>query len=197
MFCHSAKRSGIKSMFKLLIAVDGAHCFGRQAARRECGVGTRCLYGHYCVAFCKHRRPSRSVDSGENGNGSTSGEERTETVEIEYKVPLVHLVADAVSDIDKGNLKRADMISVLEEIADQLDEDAENCDTSANEIGNIASHARSASVTMKDLEKSAIFTNKVKKFFGELETMLRNLDDSDLVCEVGNDSPLASRGVVN
>ena len=182
-------------MFKLLIAVDGAHCFGKQAARRECGVGTRCLYGHYCVAFCKHRRPSRSVDSGENGHAS--GGERTETVPISYKGPLVHLVADAVSDIDNGYLKRVDMISVLKEIADQLDEDAEKCDSSANEIGYIASHARSASVTVQAFEESAIFTIQVLKFFGELETMLQNLDDSDLVCEVGADSPLASGGVVH
>ena len=171
--------------------MDGAHCFGRQAARRECGVGTRCLYGHYCVALCKHRIPSRSVDSGQNGD------ERTETVPIAYKGPLVHLVADAVSDIDKGNLKRADMIDVLKEIADQLDKDADRCDTSANEIGNIASHARSASVTVQAFEKSAIFTIQVKKFFGELETMLQNLDDSDLVCEVGTDSPLAYPGMVH
>ena len=81
------------------------------------------------------------------------------------------------------------------EIAEDVETDAENCDTTKNELATIASDARNAAGAAAFLGSGH---QKVKNFVLSHAQLLfekfTNLDDSNIDCKFEESSPLATYG---
>ena len=112
-------------------------------------------------------------------------------MEISYKVPFLDMLDEVKHQIKTGN--GPEIVSMFMEIAEDVEIDAENCDTPTNALANIANIARAASnATVSESRYSRQKTyDLLRNLFAEFE----NLDDSDIVCEVEDSatSPFTSR----
>ena len=70
-------------------------------------------------------------------------------MEIAYKVPFLDMMDDMKDQISGWN--RTAIVSVFTDIAEDLENDAENCDTSTNEVNSIAALARSALAALSEV----------------------------------------------
>merc|ERR1711884_267753 len=128
-----------------------------------CGRGARCVFGNYCTAFCitativheerfrkycprigqpnpfLHQFSKRSVSRSERSADP-------DMMEIEYKVPFLDMLDEVENQIKEGWLEdRTAIVSMFTEIAEDVEIDAENCDTSTNALAGIADAAKAAS----------------------------------------------------
>ena len=70
-------------------------------------------------------------------------------MEIAYKVPFLDMMDDLKDQISGWN--RTAIVSIFTDIAEDLENDAENCDTSTNEVNSIAALARSALAALSEV----------------------------------------------
>ena len=68
-------------------------------------------------------------------------------MEIEYKVPFLDMLDDLCGQIKTQN--KTAIVSMFMEIAEDVEIDAENCDTPTNALANIANVARAASAAIE------------------------------------------------
>jgi len=166
----------------------------------KCGRGARCVYGKYCTAFCKtvtiayeERFRKYCPRLGQYnpflhhfGKRSVSRSERSADagmMEIEYKVPFLDMLDDFLNHTITTGFNRAAIVSMFTEIAEDVEIDAENCDTPTNALAAIAGLAR-ASATFS----SRTSIQRTYDFIGNLILTFESLDDSGIECEV-EDSP--------
>ena len=105
-------------------------------------------------------------------------------MEIEYKVPFLDMLDDFLNHTITTGFNRAAIVSMFTEIAEDVEIDAENCDTPTNALANIANVARSAA----NISSRSRDIRKASRFLRDLFIEFENLDDSDIKCEV-EDSP--------
>merc|ERR1719410_2052824 len=172
--------------------VDGS-CLKRTPCS-GCGRGARCMYGKYCTAFCKtvtikreekfrkycprktqsnpynHRLDKRSVSHAKRSAGM---------VEISYKEPFLDMLRSV--KYERSSTARRE---ILNEIADDVEIDAGNCDTRTNVLASIASLARIAA-------RYSSSGGRYQSYISQLSGMFLSLDDDDIDCEVEASSPLA------
>ena len=79
-------------------------------------------------------------------------------MEIAYKVPFLDMMDDLKDQISGWN--RTAIVSIFTDIAEDLENDAENCDTSTNEVNSIAALARSALAALSALQLHACLPRK-------------------------------------
>ena len=107
------------SALDFIVDVEGAHCF-RQGALAVCGAGSRCVWGHFCLGFCKPRprRSKRSVD-----------------VIVSYKQAFVDMMTELV--LNNDGYTSTDIMAIIEELEDAVGKDSETCQST--EIESIRS----------------------------------------------------------
>ena len=106
-------------------------------------------------------------------------------IEIAYKVPFLDMLDEVKHEIKGGKWNnRPAIVSMFTEIAEDVEIDAENCDTPTNALASIANLARAASARALWRFSISSTLQLLSQLFAEFES----LDDSDIECEV-EDSP--------
>ena len=177
----------IQLIFFTLFQVNGNHCFTNRMA---CGRGTRCVMGHYCIAFGK-LRPSRNQDNLHK-NTSTETDSKSELicerdcVWIYYKGPILDMLDDAKLDLENDLISLSEARIFFGDIGTQAREDGENCNY--EDIKNIGWAAQ-------DIFQYSSFSNSNKdniiKEIGELKKMYERLDNARCWGHVESTSPLS------
>jgi len=180
----------------------------------KCGRGARCVFGLYCTAFCitatiayeeRYRKycprlgqynPFGHLFSKRSVSHSKRSTD-TDMVEISYKEPFLEMMDDVRDQMDRSDrIWNATAISsMFTEIAEDVETDAENCDTTTNELATIASDARNAAGAAAFFG-SGLMSETQRNFMvsytrGIIEKFT-SLDDSNIKCEVEESSPLAT-----
>ena len=153
------------SALDFIVDVEGAHCF-QQGALAVCGAGSRCVWGHFCLGFCKPRprRSKRSVD-----------------VIVSYKQAFVDMMTELV--LNNDGYTSTDIMAIIEELVDAVGKDSETCQST--EIESI----RSFIATKKN-------TLHTSEFFQELRTKFESLDDDTYCAIVESTSTLVNQGII-
>ena len=149
-----------------------------------CGRGTRCVMGHYCIAFGK-LRPSRDQDNLHK-NTSTETDSKSEMIWIYYKGPILDMLDDAKWDLENDLISLSEAKNLFGDIGTQAREDGGNCNY--EDIKNIGWAAQdifqysSFSISNKD----NIITE-----IGKLKKMYERLDNNRCWGHVESTSPLS------
>jgi len=183
----------------------------------KCGRGARCVFGLYCTAFCitatiayEERYRKYCPRIGQNNpfghlfskRSASHSKRSTDTdVEISYKEPFLEMMDDVREQIINGRMNNGwnvtALTSMFTEIADDVETDAENCDTTTNELASIANLARNSAAAAAFLESGRLSKharNFVLSNAGLLFEKFTSLDDSNIECKVEESSPLATYG---
>ena len=153
------------SALDFIVDVEGAHCF-RQGALAVCGAGSRCVWGHFCLGFCKPRprRSKRSVD-----------------VIVSYKQAFVDMMTELV--LNNDGYDSTAIMKIIEELEDAVGKDSETCQST--EIESIRSFIST--------KKNTLHTSE---FFQELRTKFESLDDDTYCAIVDSTSTLVNQGII-
>ena len=153
------------SALDFIVDVEGAHCF-RQGALAVCGAGSRCVWGHFCLGFCKPRprRSKRAVD-----------------VIVSYKQAFVDMMTELV--LNNDGYTSNDIMAIIEELEDAVGKDSETCQST--EIESIRSFIST--------KKNTLHTSE---FFQELRTKFESLDDDTYCAIVESTSTLVNQGII-
>ena len=195
-----------------LFSVDGS-CL-QNTPCNKCGRGARCVFGLYCTAFCitatiayeeRYRKycprigqynPFGHLFSKRSASHSKRSTD-TDMVEISYKEPFLEMMDDVRDQMDRRDRiwNVTAITSMFTEIAEDVETDAENCDTTTNELATIASDARNAAGAAAFFG-SGLMSETQRNFMVSYTRVIigkfRSLDDSNIKCEVEESSPLAT-----
>ena len=151
------------------------------------------MYGEYCTAFCKTvaikkeekfrkycPRKTQADPYRHFGKRSVSRTERSAgLVEISYKAPFLDILENV--KYERSSTARRERLT---EIADDVEIDAENCDTRTNKLASIANIARAAA-------NSASSSWSFQYYVGQVIGKFESLGDFEIDCAVDESSPLA------
>ena len=120
-------------------------------------------------------------------------------VEISYKAPFLEMLKSVTKNLGIGNLgarmEYGIYFELLTEIADDVQIDAENCDTPTNVLTSISNVARGAARTLVDRNLGFAARTRLRdrsdRDIDQIIGMFENIDDDDIDCEVEESSPLA------
>ena len=118
-------------------------------------------------------------------------------VKISYKEPFLEMMDNLRDQMDRSDKiwNVTAITSMFTEIAEDVETDAENCDTTTNELATIASDARNAAGAAAFFG-SGLMSETQRNFMvsytrGIIEKFT-SLDDSNIKCEVEESSPLST-----
>ena len=118
-----------------------------------CGLGTRCLFCNWCLAFCyncgrdwnKPRGRSDSSQSNDSVIEPIYGE-----VDVPYKVSFMEMLADIRVMLENDEISDTDVVEIFKMTSDATKEDSKLCNNSL-EIEEISNMTESFYLQMKNL----------------------------------------------
>ena len=118
-------------------------------------------------------------------------------VEISYNGPFLAMMNDVMDQMDRTERRWnvSAITNMFTEIAEDVETDAENCDTTTNELATIAADARHAAMAAAYFGSglmSQTQRNIMVSYTRGIIEKFTSLDDSNIKCEVEESSPLAT-----
>ena len=118
-----------------------------------CGLGTRCLFCNWCLAFCYNcgsdwRKPKGRSDLNQTDDSvqkPTYGE-----VDVPYKVSFMEMLDDIKTMLENDEISDTDVVEIFKMTSDATKEDSKLCNNSL-EIEEISNLTESFYLQMKNL----------------------------------------------
>ena len=171
-------------LISILTTGHGTHCF---TDRKACGAGSRCNFGHYCVAFCKPRPKSRDGNTTDVRNGM---------VLISYKQPFIKMLEDQITDIENGQFSAGQIQELFDATFKAGQDDGWRCRD--EEVRSISWIAHQASIDMNNavaMQNAPWYSQEHSKntaisHLKNIKGRYENLDENRICGEVSLNSNL-------
>ena len=137
-----------------------------------CGLGTRCIFCNWCLAFCFSCGEAAARSESEYVPHPTYGD-----VDVPYKVSFSEMLEDIQVMLEEDEISDSDVVEIFKMTAEATREDSKLCNNSL-EIEEISNLTESFYLELKHLIGSEEFNSVALDKTSQTNAMFESLPDS-------------------